>query len=99
MKWLLTVSLSQTFNHFFDAYAQVEAIRQELSSSKRAHGREIGKVAADVLMSSKAKFDELGICIQCAYDNENVEKLKGFEQIRVVFLKRAIYILVLLILI
>lgn len=70
---------------FFDAYAQVEAIRHELSSSKWAHGREISKVADDILTASKAKFDELGICIQCAYDSENIEKLKGFEQIRAVF--------------
>jgi hypothetical protein len=70
---------------FFDTYTQMETIQKELSLSEWPNGREISNVAKDILMRIKSKFDELGICIQCEYDNNNVEILKGFDKIRTVF--------------
>ena len=70
---------------FFDTYRRLDAIHQDLSSSKWSHGCEMGNVAETILMTSKSKFDDLGICIQCAFDNDRVEMLKGFDQICAVF--------------
>ena len=70
---------------FFDAYTRLETIHQELASSSWAHGRDMSKIVKDVLTTSKSTFDDLGVSIQCVYDNDSIERLKGFEQIRAVF--------------
>ena len=67
---------------FFDTYARIEAVQQELSLSKWPNGQEFSKIARDVLDKCKSRFDELGISIKCEYDNGHVAKLKGFEEIR-----------------
>ena len=70
---------------FFDAYAQLETIHKELASSSWAHGRDMNKIVEDVLVTSKSAFDDLGISVQCVFDNDRIEKLSGFEKIRDVF--------------
>lgn len=70
---------------FFETYTRMETIQKELSLSEWPNGRELGTVAKDVLVRIKSKFDELGICIQCEYGNNNVETLKGFDKIRTAF--------------
>ena len=70
---------------FFDTFTRMEAIQDELSSSKWPNGRELSNVAKDCLNTAKSRFDELGICIQCVYNNDHTERLTGFEQIRTVF--------------
>ena len=67
---------------FFDTYRKLENIQIRLSRSKWAHAHELGKSANKVLEECKTKFDDLGICVNCEYREDNIQKLKGFEQIR-----------------